>query len=104
MSGGRALEMSSPACVDAQSGSSWMEVRFIGLSLIRDREAREGETHDDVLLRLASNSSPVRVRCASIRVWNPWLLAMWISIVITLDGSVPSARRTETFHPAWSMF
>ena len=54
MFGGRALEMSSQAWVDARSGSSWVEVMFIALALIRDREIREGDTEDDMLLRLAS--------------------------------------------------
>ena len=85
MSGGRALEMSSPAWVDARSGSSWVEVMFIALASIRGRETREGDTDDDILLRLVSkllfHPRTVRVRCASIRVWNPWLLAVWITIV-----------------------
>ena len=62
VSGGRALEIPSLVCVDAQSGPSWVEVRFIGLALMRDREAREGEADDDILLRLASN-------CCSTHEW-----------------------------------
>ena len=62
VSGGRALEISSPACVDTQSGPSWVEVRFIGLALIRDRETREGEADDAILLRTASN-------CCSTHEW-----------------------------------
>ena len=92
MSGGKALEMSSLPWVDARAGLSWVEVIFIALASIRGRETREGDTDDDILLRLVSkvlfHPRTVRVRCASIRVWNPWLLAVWITIVITLDGSM----------------
>ena len=85
VSEGRAYEMSSLPWVDAGSGSSWVEVMSMALTLIRDRETREGDTDDDILLRLASkllfHPRTVRVRCAQIRVSNPWLVAVLITIV-----------------------
>ena len=99
------MEVSSPAWVDARSGSSWVEVHvmFIALASIRGRETREGDTDDDILLRLVSkvlfHPRTVHVSCAPSRVGNPWLLSDvdrhchrvgWIDALCQVYRDIPS--------------
>ena len=103
MSGGKALEMSSLPWVDARAGLSWVEVIFIALASIRGRETREGDTDDDILLRLVSkvlfHPRTVHVSCAPSRVGNPWLLSDvdrhchrvgWIDALCQVYRDIPS--------------